>query len=170
VRTDDILEAWTSVPVPRPGMGRRRPTDQTAPRTAPVDYLQLEARNRALGLAGEEFVLRFERERLIAAKQERLAAEISHVSVVEGDGAGYDILSFEEDSRERLIEVKTTKFGEYTPFYVSRNEVAVSRSSAPSYQLYRLYEFGPGARLYMVPGALDASFALEPTNYVARIN
>jgi hypothetical protein len=151
------MEPRRQGPVPR----RSRPA---------VDYLLLEAQNRALGLAGEEFVVNFERERLIAARQERLAAQISHVSVKEGDGAGYDILSFEPDSRERFIEVKTTKFGEYTPFYVSRNEVEVSQRTAPSYHLYRLYEFGPGTRLYTMPGALDASFSLEPTNYVARIN
>lgn len=132
--------------------------------------MQLEARNRVLGLRGEEFVLSVEQERLIAAGKERLAAQVTHTSVVEGDGAGYDILSFEEDSRERLIEVKTTKFGEYTPFYASRNEVEVSRAEASSYHLYRVYQFGPSAFLYTRSGPLDESFTLDCASFLARVN
>jgi hypothetical protein len=71
--------------------------------------------------------LKWHRARLEVAGHGRLAAQVSHISVERGDGLGYDILSFEPDSRERLIEVKTTRFGEYTPFYVSANELEVSR-------------------------------------------
>ena len=170
VRSEGLLEAWVSPPIPRPGMHLppRRVPGRT--RRPPLDYLQLEALNRALGFRGEEFVLTFERERLIAAGKERLAAQVKHTSVAEGDGAGYDILSYNEDSRERLIEVKTTKFGEYTPFYVSRNEVEVSRIEAPSYHLYRLYQFGPAPCLYMRPGPLDESFTLDCASFLARVN
>jgi hypothetical protein len=170
IRSEDLLDAWVKPPVPRPGMDR--PPRQVPGRTrrAPVDYLQLEARNRALGARGEEFVLNFERARLVAAGKERLADQVAHTSVVEGDGAGYDILSFEEDSRERLIEVKTTKFGEYTPFYASRNEVEVSRMEASSYHLYRVYQFGPSAVLYTRCGPLDESFSLDCASFLARVN
>lgn len=170
VRSDGLLDAWVNPPVPRPGMNHRPRQVPGQIRRVPVDYLQLEARNRTLGLRGEEFVLNFERERLIAAGKERLAAEVKHTSLTEGDGAGYDILSYDEDSRERLIEVKTTKFGEYTPFYVSRNEVEVSRLEAPSYHLYRLYDFGPSVCLYMRPGALDENFTLDCASFLARVN
>jgi hypothetical protein len=168
VRSEGLLDAWVDPPAPRPGMDRppRRVPGRT--RRAPIDYLQLEARNRALGALGEEFVLNFERERLVAAGRERLAAQVVHTSIVEGDGAGYDILSFDDDSRERLIEVKTTKFGEYTPFYASRNEVEVSRLEASSYHLYRVYDFGPSAVLYSRAGALDESFTLDCASFVAR--
>jgi hypothetical protein len=32
---------------------------------------------------------------------------------------------FEESGEERLIEVKTTRFGPYTPLFLTRNEVDV---------------------------------------------
>lgn len=169
VRDEDLLEALAPPPKRRPGMGSSESRAQPERTGTPVDWLSIEARNRRLGLAGEQFVLNFERERLIAARKERLAAEISHVSVTEGDGAGFDILSYAEDGRERLIEVKTTKFGEYTPFYVTRNEVSVSEKEEPSYHLYRLYEFGPAVKLYVMPGALNRVFNLEPSSYVARL-
>jgi hypothetical protein len=170
IRSEELLEAWVNPPVPRPGMDRAQRRAPGRVRRAPIDYLQREADNRLLGLRGEEFVVAFERERLIAAGEERLAANVEHVSVSQGDGAGYDVLSYDENTRERLIEVKTTKFGEYTPFYVSRNEVEVSKLEPSSYHLYRLYQFGPSACLYMRPGPLDQSFALDCVSFLARVN
>ncbi|MDE2002102.1 MAG: hypothetical protein KGJ25_01095, partial [Betaproteobacteria bacterium] len=45
----------------------------------------------------------FERARLIAAGKERLAAKIEHASRSQGDGAGFDILSFDATGAERLF-------------------------------------------------------------------
>ena len=86
----------------------------------------MEARNGALGLAGEQLVVRYEQERLSRAGHDRLAGKIVHTSAVESDSRGFDIISYETDGRERLIEVKTTRFGALTPFFASRNEVDVS--------------------------------------------
>ena len=94
-----------------------------------------EARNRSLGAAGEAFVLIYERARLIKLGKEDLAEKIEHTSKDRGDGAGFDILSFEETGAERLIEVKTTKYGRETPFFVSRNELAVSKETEDRYHL-----------------------------------
>jgi hypothetical protein len=163
---DDILAVFTAPPEPRPWSTKRYATPR---RPATVDFLQIEARNRELGLAGEKFVMALEQARLEAAGHGRLAASISHVSLQQGDGPGYDILSFDEDTRERLIEVKTTKFGEYTPFYASRNEVEVSREMLTQYHLYRLYSFGPEPRLFTKRGSLDEGFVLDVSTYRARV-
>ncbi|MHC9084267.1 protein NO VEIN domain-containing protein [Luteimonas sp. RIT-PG2_3] len=53
----------------------------------------------------------------------------------------FDVLSYEESGRERLIDVKTTPFGQLTPFYVSRNELARSEIDAEIYRLYRIFNF-----------------------------
>ena len=92
----------------------------------------MEAANRSLGNAGEDFAVRFERERLIATGASRLADRVERVSVTKGDGLGYDVLSFEESGKERLIEVKTTSYDAATAFLVTRNEVAVSKELAPT--------------------------------------
>ncbi len=135
----------------------------------PIDYFALEAANRRLGYEGEKFVVEFERARLEAAGQPRLASRVVHASVVRGDGLGYDILSFNTDGGKRFIEVKTTKYDRFAPFYVSANELKVSKLKAERYHLYRVHSFGPKPRLFSRPGPLDASFALEPRTYVARI-
>ena len=107
--------------------------------------------------------------RLEKAGKSSLASKVMQVSVSQGDGLGYDVLSFEEDSRERFIEVKTTRSGEYTPFYVSRNEIAVSRSHSDKYYLYRVFAFGEATKFYTRRGALTETFGLEPINFIARI-
>ena len=131
------------------------------------DYLKREAQNRSLGLAGEEFVVQFEHWRLVAMGQHRLADRVEHVSVSKGDGLGYDVLSFESDGKERLIEVKTTTFGRDTPFFVSRGELALSEGAKDQFHLYRLFEFRKSPRLFDLPGALDQHCLLDPVIYRA---
>ena len=86
-----------------------------------------------------------------------------------GDGLGYDVLSFEEDGRERLIEVKTTAFGQLTPFYVSRNELVRSEADADHYRLYRIFDFRDRPRLFELPGTISARCELEAVSYLARL-
>jgi hypothetical protein len=98
-----------------------------------VDYLAQEAINLSLGAAGEQFVIRFEQARLIHARRDNLASRVEHIAVTRGNGAGYDVLSFETTGQERLIEVKSTSYGPLTPFFVTRNEVDVSQRTAAKY-------------------------------------
>ncbi|MBG6078085.1 DUF3883 domain-containing protein [Polaromonas sp. CG_9.11] len=131
------------------------------------DYLEREAQNRSLGLAGEAFVVQFEHWRLAGIGQHRLADRVEHVSVSKGDGLGYDVLSFDSDGKERLIEVKTTTFGRDTPFFVSRGELALSQGAKDQFHLYRLFEFRQSPRLFDLPGALDQHCLLDPVTYRA---
>ncbi len=133
----------------------------------PTNYIEREARNRSLGAAGERFVLRYEQARLIHAGHENLASKIEHTSQVRGDGEGYDILSFENSGAERLIEVKTTKYGSETPFFVSRNEVDTSERRANLYQVYRLFTFRAAPKLYVLPGSIGRSCQLSAASFLA---
>ncbi len=168
---DNILHALVDPPTdsraePRTYEGRVRESPLVIPT---IDYLALEASNRSLGAAGEEFAVRFEQARLSAAKQERLAASVERVSATRGDGLGFDVLSFETSGRERLIEVKTTAYGPATPFFVTRNEVAVSQKSAAQYHLYRLFSFRKQPRLFQKAGQIDHGFTLDAVQYLARL-
>jgi hypothetical protein len=79
------------------------------------------------------------------------------------------VLSYETNSRERLVEVKTTAYGAVTPFYVTRNEVEVSRVPDANYYLYRVFNFREKPGLFQVNGRIDQEFALDPTQYVAHL-
>lgn len=133
------------------------------------DYLAQEARNRSLGRAGEMFVMELEVRRLHAAGKKALSDRVEHVAASKGDGLGFDVLSFDTNGRERLIEVKTTSFGELTPFFVSRNELARSEADAPLYHLYRLFDFRTQPRLFDLPGVISGRCQLDPVTYFARL-
>lgn len=131
------------------------------------DYLEREAQNRSLGLAGEEFIVQFEHWRLVTLGEQKLADKVDHVSKSKGDGLGYDVLSFDADGKERFIEVKTTTFGRDTPFFVSRGELALSHRSKDQFHLYRLFEFRRAPRLFDLTGSLDLHCLLDPVTYRA---
>jgi len=126
-----------------------------------------DARNRALGRAGEECVLEHERAVLAKAGRSDLARDVRWVSEMDGDGAGYDIASFEVDGRSRLIEVKTTNGWERTPFHISRNELAVAEAMRAEWCLVRLWNFSRDPKAFEIRPPLDAHVALTPTSFEA---
>lgn len=162
---DDILAVFA--PTPEPAK-RTRAVREASRSIRLADYLERESRNRSLGDAGELFAINIERARLISLGEERLAGRVEHVSKTRGDGLGYDILSFEPSGVERLIEVKTTKYGEDTPFFVTRNEVAVSAQNSDIYRVYRLHSFPNKPRLYTLRGSIEASCQLTSQSFLAR--
>lgn len=137
-----------------------------APRTP--NFLLREARNASLGRAGEEFVINVERARLLRHGRDDLAADLEHVAVTRGDHVGFDVLSFEPDGRERMIEVKTTAFGQMTPFYVSRNQVEVSGRERERYHLCRVFRFRRDPKLFSLSGDIRSNFVLDASEYRAR--
>ena len=105
------------------------------------DPVERDFRNRKLGREGEELVFQFERERLQQLDRSDLASKIRWISGEDGDGAGYDILSFYATGKERFIEVKTTVGSEITPFYITRNELSLSSERPDAFRLCRVFEF-----------------------------
>jgi hypothetical protein len=49
------------------------------------------------------------------------------------------------------------------------NEVRCSEARPGEFQLYRVFNFGPGARLYMLPGEISGSCHLDATQYRAFV-
>ena len=146
-------------------------TEEFRKRKVP-DYAARDAKNRALGLAGELLVLEVERAHLRAAGRPDLAAKIVHVADVEGDAAGYDIRSFAADGQPRYIEVKTTMGGAETGFFLSANELSFASKNAPHYELHRLSSFDretSRAEAYVLQGDLAATLVLEPIVFRAKL-
>jgi hypothetical protein len=136
------------------------------------DYSEREARNRKLGRAGELLVLDHERKQLRKAGKKDLAERVVHVAEKEGDGAGYDIRSFEPDGSTKYIEVKTTTGGSESDFFASANELEFSKVHSGNYHLYRVYEYDEKTdcgRFYIQSGFLENSFLLVPTNYRLKV-
>jgi Domain of unknown function (DUF3883) len=126
-----------------------------------------DARNRILGKQGEEQIVLSERTRLIDAGRADLSRKVRWVSEEDGDGAGYDILSFSGDGNERLLEVKTTAGHQTTPFFLSENERGLSQERPEAFRLVRLYDFQRCPRAFELAPPLELSVMLRATNYRA---
>lgn len=137
---------------------------------AKFDASARDFRNRQLGRAGEEMVFRFERQRLIAEDREDLARKVRWVAEEDGDGAGYDILSFDHAGRERLVEVKTTLGSQTTPFFLTRNEHALSEERTDAFKLMRLYAFAREPRMFELTPPLGEAVRLSTHTYQARFS
>lgn len=108
-----------------------------------------------------------ERATLMGAGRADLANRVRWVSEEDGDGAGYDIGSFEIDGRSRLIEVKTTNGWDRTPFHISRNELAVAENRRSEWCLMRLWNFARDPKAFELRPPLSAHVALTPTSFEA---
>lgn len=134
------------------------------------DVARRNERNRALGRAGEKRVLEHERSVLVRAGCEDLASKVRWTSKEDGDGAGYDIASFELDGRKRLIEVKTTNGWEYTPFYITRNELRVSEERFNEWVLFRLWNFSQEPKAFELRPPLDDHVRLTGMTFRASFS
>lgn len=134
------------------------------------DPVERDFRNRALGKAGEELVLNFERSQLSLVGRSDLARQVKWVSQEIGDGAGYDIHSYNVDGSDRLIEVKTTIGTVATPFYLTRNELSFSIERPDEFRICRLYNFFRKPRMFELAPPLERLVRLEPLTYSASFD
>jgi hypothetical protein len=164
-----LLEGATLFEEPPPPL-----TLSNTPRPARLERLvrkfdpsERDFRNRALGKAGEALVVDFERARLAALDRADLARKVRWVAEEDGDGAGYDIHSFDPAGRERLIEVKTTQGPRTTPFFITRNERSLADERPDAFRLFRVYEFSSANRLFKLRPPLEAFVRLEAETWRA---
>ena len=134
----------------------------------PVNYLQQEALNQSLGDAGEALVMAYEKTRLRCAGKDHLARHVEQVSKTQGDHVGYDIRSYSRRGEDRFVEVKTTRYGKLTPFYISASEVRFSKANQRQYSLYRVFDFRRRPRLFTLPGDVESHVELNAVSYRAR--
>jgi hypothetical protein len=131
------------------------------------DPVERDRRNRALGRAGEEFVVDVERQTLQAADRGDLAEKVRWVALEDGDAAGYDVLSFEIDGREKFVEVKTTNGSARTPFYLTRNEHAVGTANPDIWRIHRVHLFSTAPQIFTLSPPLEAAVCLRPESWRA---
>jgi len=127
-----------------------------------INYLEREQNNRQLGEQGEEFVIEYEKWRLIEAGKESLADKIEWVSRDLGDGLGYDILSRNNNGTDRFIEVKTTKLSKETPIYLSKTEISFASQKIKDFFLYRVFNFDTSPKIFIKNGEYENFCKLIP--------
>ncbi len=131
------------------------------------DPVERDHRNRSLGKAGEAFVLEVEKQRLLENNRADLAQKVRWVATEDGDGAGYDVLSFDQTGCERLIEVKTTNGAARTPFFLTRNEREFATERPEQWRIYRVHLFAKSPRIFTISPPLEGAVILRPETWRA---
>lgn len=137
-----------------------------------TNHLQNNIKNKRIGDLGELFVIQLEREKLKKANKQKLAKKVAHHAIDQGDGLGYDVLSFDKDGNEMFIEVKSTESNKNTPFYITKNELERSKEKQDNFFIYRVYNFKEDTLkgdVLILQG--DASnLCVEPVNYKVKMS
>lgn len=158
---------WEEDP-PAPDFTPRPPRPEGLERLVrKFDPVERDFRNRVLGHAGEALVVDLERRRLEQADRRDLARKVRWISQEDGDGAGYDVHSFDPSGADRLLEVKTTYGGNRTPFFLTRNEKELSEERPDAFRILRVYEFAQGPRLFRLWPPLGEVVLLETETWRA---
>ena len=96
--------------------------------------------SKKVGRAGEEYVYKFEYNKLVKAGRLDLALKIVKQYEILNDFPGYDIKSFNKNGDEIYIEVKSTKMEVKSYFEISRNEVEASEKFKDQYFIYHVVD------------------------------
>ncbi|HEY1903769.1 MAG TPA: DUF3883 domain-containing protein [Terracidiphilus sp.] len=161
------LPSEVFVAPPAPGGSTEKIPERLNRLVAKFDPVERDHLNRSLGKAGESFVVDLERHRLEQANRADLARRVRWTAAEDGDGAGYDVSSFTVEGKPRFIEVKTTNGSAHTPFFITRNEFSVARESPAHWQIYRVYLFASGPRIFTIAPPLEDNVRLSTETWRA---
>ena len=105
-----------------------------------IDFEKQSKRNRKLGDHGELVVIKSEKEFLTKNNRIDLAEKVKQISK-ENSAAGYDVLSYDIDGKEKCIEVKSTNnpLSQKASFLISINEYTKAKE-LENYYIYIVFE------------------------------
>ena len=134
-----------------------------------TDFDALNKKKKTIGTFGEILIYNDEVDKVYNLG---LNKQVDHKSVSEGDGLGYDILSYDEYGNELYIEVKTTESNTPDSFYLTPKEISVCQEKMEAYRVYRVYSLNRTSGTYKVEvytgTELIELFDFVPVSYVAR--
>ncbi|MGE4294353.1 MAG: DUF3883 domain-containing protein [Campylobacterales bacterium] len=169
VKTPFMLES--SGPNGKPDMSRFSPS-KTQQNGKYESDPESDIAMKELGRLGEAFVYNTEKQKLITMGRSDLSRRVRWVSEEDGDGFGYDILSYDGSGGELYIEVKTTAGARNSPFYITANEVQASIEHGSRYRLVRVFNLHSAPSFFVVNGPITEQtpgLVLMPTEYRVQV-
>lgn len=173
---ESILESKTSLEkVDAPARKKRKTqvihNHPSGPRNRDFDKSNKE--NKLTGDLGEKLVLDYERDRLRELSVSDVEDKVFLTSSKKeeyGNAYPCDIISYDPTTGGQVfIEVKTTKYGVESPFYISDEEVQFSIEHEANYKLYRVFQAlsNGNPKFYETDGKVEDNFLLEKERYIA---
>ena len=147
--------------------------DQKKNRTATfyarkMDFERINKERKLIGNIGEELVY-IDQIEFVKKHIPEYLKSVRHVSKIEGDGAGYDICSFDADKRLVYIEVKSTTGKKENPFFMSALEYEFYELHKENYVIARVYELNTAAKTgkieYILGTAFESVFDKDSSAY-----
>jgi hypothetical protein len=133
-------------------------------------FRAIQKTREQIGLAGENWVVDYEKKILGDKGYNDLAARVIRISQT-NTLAGYDVLSFECNNNEKFIEVKTTALSK-VEFFLSSNELEVAKKFKNKYWIYFLSEIYGIPKLVKIQNpsvGVGKTFLLTATNYRVQL-
>ncbi len=146
-------------------VSKSKKSNAKAGRAKKKDYVGEAESNQAVGKAGEEFVLAYEKNKLKG--KPKLASSVVWVSEEIGDDEGYDILSFDDNGQKLHIEVKSTIGPAETDFHISSNELLTAKQLGDKYCIYRVYDLEDIPKIWKIDSPLSDTVELKVSSYRA---
>jgi flagellar biosynthesis GTPase FlhF len=168
VELDDSRMVLMPTPLPGEHDSAAGRAERWAPSVAlDLDFRAREARDEALAVAGQRFVLAYERARLRETGFKNLVGRIEWVAQDRGDALGFHVRSFDEQGEPRSIVVKTTNFGARLPFALTHAELQLGNELGAKCCIYRVFAFSRNPRLFVLPGPFERGLSLVPLEHRA---
>lgn len=133
-------------------------------------FRAIQKTREQIGLAGENWVVDYEKNNLSSGGYGKLAERVERISQ-ENVSAGYDVLSFEISGGEKYIEVKTTALSKLE-FFLSSNELDIAKEFKNRYWIYFLSEIYGTPKLVKINNPsveVGRSLSLTPTNFRVQL-
>ncbi len=139
-----------------------------------IDWKKINEIKEITGRTGEEIVFENEKRHLIAIGHRDLAEKVRHVSKDQGDGLGYDILSYFPDGNKKYIEVKSTLYSKSNSFILSKNELNFLKENRYFAIVYHVFNVNDGDDLpfiksYFADDILKSADISEIVQYRIKI-
>jgi hypothetical protein len=134
------------------------------------DWDLINKSRQETGLEGEQIVVMVEKYYLNSIGRQDLADKVRNIAREDGDGFGYDVLSFFENGTQKYIEVKSTKQNIYNPFYMSENELSFLKQNNSDAFIYRVLvdKESPRLRVYSSSDIFN-SHDITPSQYKVKL-
>ncbi len=154
-----------------------RETLRGAPRSYKLNYEENNRRNAMLGKRGEDVVFDEEIKKLRNSNHDNLKAlsdKVKHISLID-DSKGFDIQSFDENGKEKYIEVKSTRSDiQQFSFVMSGRELEKAKELKDAYYIYIVFKADSlEPKIYSIINPFNSPesvLKLMPVNFRVLIN